>query len=403
MAWQALGAEGREARLGTYNIVPVTPSDYRRLAECRLPRFLFDYIDGGANDEATLAANTNDFRNIRLRQRVMRDVSDIDTSTILAGEKAAMPVILAPVGMAGMMARRGETLAVRAANEAGVPFTLSTVGICDLEEVKRAASKPFWFQLYMMRDRGVVQDLLARAEAAGCTTLAFTVDLAVTGLRHRDLRNGALSQSPLARAVKAWEIARHPQWLVDVALRGKPHGFGNLSDRVPDPNRLEAFTAWVASQFDSSVTWKDIEWLRGVWKGRLLIKGVLEPDDARSALAAGADGVIVSNHGGRQLDSVASSISKLPLVVDAVGDRMEIYMDGGVRGGVDVFKAVALGAKGVLIGRPWVWALAGAGQSGVSNLLAMMQQEFRIAMALSGVRSVAEIGRDAIDDAKILG
>jgi len=399
MAWQALGAEGREARLGTYNIVPVTPSDYRRLAERRLPRFLFDYIDGGANDETTLAANIAGFRDIALRQRVMRDVSDIDTSTILAGEKAAMPVILAPVGMAGMMARRGETLAVRAANEAGVPFTLSTVGICDLEEVKRAASKPFWFQLYMMRDRGVVQDLLARAEAAGCTTLAFTVDLAVTGLRHRDLRNGALSQSPLARAVKAWEIARHPQWLVDVALRGKPHGFGNLSDRVPDPNRLEAFTAWVASQFDSSVTWKDIEWLRGVWKGRLLIKGVLEPDDARSALAAGADGVIVSNHGGRQLDSVASSISKLPLVVDAVGDRMEIYMDGGVRGGVDVFKAVALGAKGVLIGRPWVWALAGAGQSGVRNLLAMIRQEFRIAMALSGVRSVAEIGRDALDAA----
>jgi L-lactate dehydrogenase (cytochrome) len=399
MAWQALGAEGREARLGTYNIVPVTPSDYRRLAERRLPRFLFDYIDGGANDETTLAANIAGFRDIALRQRVMRDVSDIDTSTILAGEKAAMPVILAPVGMAGMMARRGETLAVRAANEAGVPFTLSTVGICDLEEVKRAASKPFWFQLYMMRDRGVVQDLLARAEAASCTTLAFTVDLAVTGLRHRDLRNGALSQSPLARAVKAWEIARHPQWLVDVALRGKPHGFGNLSDRVPDPNRLEAFTAWVASQFDSSVTWKDIEWLRGVWKGRLLIKGVLERDDARSALAAGADGVIVSNHGGRQLDSVASSISKLPLVVDAVGDRMEIYMDGGVRGGVDVFKAVALGAKGVLIGRPWVWALAGAGQSGVRNLLAMMRQEFRIAMALSGVRSVAEIGRDALDAA----
>ena len=386
--------------MGTYNVVPVTPADYRRLAERRLPRFLFDYIDGGANDEMTLAANIAGFRDIVLRQRVMRDVSNIDTSTILAGEKAALPVILAPVGMAGMMARRGETLAVRAANEIGVPFTLSTVGICDLAEVKRAASKPFWFQLYMMRDRGVVQDLLARAEAAGCTTLAFTVDLAVTGLRHRDLRNGALSQSPRARAVKAWEIARHPQWLLDVAVRGKPHGFGNLSDRVPDPNRLEAFTAWVASQFDSSVTWKDIEWLRGVWKGRLLIKGVLEPDDARSALAAGADGVIVSNHGGRQLDGVASSISKLPLVVDAVGDRMEVYMDGGVRGGVDVFKAVALGAKGVLIGRPWVWALAGAGQSGVRNLLAMMQQEFRIAMALSGVRSVAEIGRDAIDDAK---
>jgi len=383
---------------GTYNVTPVTPADYRRLAEKRLPRFLFDYIDGGANAETTLAANVDGFRNIALRQRVMRDVSTIDTSTMLTGEKSAMPVILAPIGMAGMMARRGEAQAVRAANEVGLPFTLSTVGICDLAEVKRAASKPFWFQLYMMRDRGVVQELLARAESVGCTTLAFTVDLAVTGMRHRDLRNGALSSSLQARAVKAWEIGSHPQWLVDVALRGKPHGFGNLADRVPDPGRLEAFTAWVASQFDSSVTWKDIEWLRSVWKGKLLIKGVLEPDDAKSAVAAGADGVIVSNHGGRQLDSVASSVSKLPHIVDAVGDRADVFMDGGVRSGIDVFKAVALGAKGVLIGRPWVWALAARGQTGVRDMLAVMRQELRIAMALSGVNSIAEIGRDAIDD-----
>ena len=381
----------------TYNVIPVTPDDYRRLAERRLPRFLFDYIDGGANAEITLAANTAGFRDIALPQRVMRDVSNIDTSTVLSGEQAAMPVILAPVGMAGMMARRGETQAVRAANAMDVPFTLSTVGICDLTEVKNAASRPFWFQLYMMRDRGVVQDLLARAEAAGCTTLAFTVDLAVTGMRHRDLRNGALSQSLPAKAVKAWEIARHPRWLLDVAVKGKPHGFGNLSDRVPDPTRLEAFTAWVASQFDTSVTWKDIEWLRSVWKGRLLIKGVLEPDDARAAVAAGADGVIVSNHGGRQLDGVASSISKLPGVVAAVGDRAEVYMDGGVRSGVDVFKAVALGAKGVMIGRPWVWALAADGQKGVSGMLAIMRQELRVAMALSGVNRIDEIGRDAID------
>ena len=383
---------------GTYNVTPVAPTDYRKLAEKRLPRFLFDYIDGGANAEITLAANVDGFRNIALRQRVMRDVSTIDTSTILAGEKSAMPVILAPVGMAGMMARRGEAQAVRAANEVGVPFTLSTVGICDLAEVRSAASQPFWFQLYMMRDRGVVQELLARAESVGCTTLAFTVDLAVTGMRHRDLRNGALSSSLQARAVKAWEIGRHPQWLIDVALRGKPHGFGNLADRVPDPGRLEAFTAWVASQFDSSVTWKDIEWLRTVWKGKLLIKGVLEPEDAKAAVAAGADGVIVSNHGGRQLDSVASSVSKLPHILAAVGDKADVFMDGGVRSGIDVFKAVALGAKGVLIGRPWVWALAAQGQTGVRDMLAIMRQELRIAMALSGVNSIAEIGRDAIDD-----
>lgn len=382
---------------GTYNVTAVTPSDYRRLAERRLPRFLFDYIDGGANDEATLAANTDDFRAIRLRQRVMRDVSSIDTSTMLAGDKASMPVILAPVGMAGMMARRGETQAVRAANAMEIPFTLSTVGICDLAEVKRAASQPFWFQLYMMRDRGVVKELLARAEAAGCTKLAFTVDLAITGMRHRDLRNGALSNSLAAKAVKAFEIARHPHWLLDVAIGGKPHGFGNLSDQVPDPNRLEAFTAWVASQFDSSVTWKDIEWLRSVWKGKLLIKGVLEADDARAAADAGADGVIVSNHGGRQLDSVASSISKLPSVVEAVGERLDVLMDGGVRSGVDVFKALALGAKGVMIGRPWVWALAGAGEKGVRDLLAIMRQELRVAMALSGVNRIDEVRRDAID------
>ncbi len=388
--------------MATYNVVPVTPADYRRLAEKRLPRFLFDYIDGGANAEITLAANTSAFRDIVLRQRVMRDVSKIDTSTTLSGTEAAMPVILAPVGMAGMMAQRGETQAVRAANAADIPFTLSTVGICDLGEVKAAASKPFWFQLYMMRDRGVVQDLLARAEAAGCTTLAFTVDLAITGMRHRDLRNGALSSSLAARAVKTWEIARHPHWLLDVALRGRPHGFGNLSDRVPDPGRLEAFTAWVASQFDSSVTWKDIEWLRSVWKGRLLIKGVLEPDDAKAAVAAGADGVIVSNHGGRQLDGVASSLSKLPSVVAAVGDRADVYMDGGVRSGVDVFKAVALGARGVMIGRPWVWALAAAGEKGVSDMLAIMRQELRIAMALSGVNRIADIGRDAIDETPAL-
>lgn len=396
----AVCARMREERLGrTYNVIPVAPADYRRLAEQRLPRFLFDYIDGGANAEVTLAANAAGFRDIVLRQRVMRDVSTIDTSTVLSGEQAAMPVILAPVGMAGMMARRGETQAVRAANATGVPFTLSTVAVCDLAEVKNAASKPFWFQLYMMRDREVVKDLLARAEAAGCTTLAFTVDLAVTGLRHRDLRNGALSQSLRAKTVKSWEIVRHPHWLLDVALQGKPHGFGNLSDRVPDPTRLEAFTAWVASQFDTSVTWKDIEWLRSVWKDRLLIKGVLEPDDARAAVAAGADGVIVSNHGGRQLDGVASSISKLPGVVAAVGGHAEVYMDGGVRSGVDVFKAVALGARGVMIGRPWVWALAAGGEKAVSDMLAIMRQELRIAMALSGINRIDEIGRDAIDTA----
>ncbi len=382
---------------GTYNIVPVTPSDYRRLAERRLPRFLFDYVDGGANDEATLAANVADFRRIALRQNVMRDVANIDTSTTLCGETAAMPVVLAPIGMGGMLAQRGETQAVRAANGANVPFTLSTVGVCDIDEVRAAASKPFWFQLYMMRDRGVVKALLARAAAAGCTTLVFTVDLAITGMRHRDLRNGALSSSARAKAARAWEIARHPGWLLDVAIRGKPHAFGNLADQVPDPTRLEAFTAWVASQFDASVTWTDIEWLRGVWNGKLVIKGVLEPDDARAAVAAGADGLVVSNHGGRQLDSVGSSISKLPAIVDAVGAQAEVLMDGGVRSGLDVLKAVALGARGAMIGRPWAYALAGGGEAGVRGQLAVFQQELRTAMALTGVTRIDQVSKALID------
>ena len=297
----------------------------------------------------------------------MRDVTNIDTSTTLAGEKAAMPLVLAPIGMAGLMARRGETRAVRAADAAGVPFTLSTVGICRLDEVGAAASKPFWFQLYMMRDRGAVKELLERATVAGCRTLVFTVDLPVPGMRHRDVRNGMLANSLKAKLVKAWQVGRRPGWVYDVALRGKPHSFGNLADLVPDPSNFYAFKAWIDDQFDTSVTWKDIAWLRGIWKGKLLLKGILEAEDGKSAADVGADGVIVSNHGGRQLDSVASSISKLPTFSDAVGDRLEVYMDGGVRGGLDVFKAVALGARGVLIGRPWVWALAGAGEAGLKN------------------------------------
>ena len=378
-------------------LAPASVSDYREIARRRLPRVMFDYVDGGSFEETTLNANRSDLHKLTLKQKILRDVSALDTSTTLFGQKLAMPLILAPVGFAGMMARRAEAQAARAAEKAGIPYTLSTVGICPIEEVRRATAAPFWFQLYMMRDRGVVKELLARAEAAGCTKLAFTVDLAITGMRHRDLRNGALSSSFAAKAVKAFEIARHPHWLFDVAIGGKPHGFGNLSDQVPDPNRLEAFTAWVASQFDSSVTWKDIEWLRSVWKGNLIIKGVLEAEDARAAAQAGADGVIVSNHGGRQLDGVASSVSKLPEVAEAVGSRMDVFMDGGVRSGIDVFKALALGAKGVMIGRPWVWALAGAGEKGVRDLLAIMRQELRVAMALSGVNRIEDIGRDALD------
>ena len=381
----------------TLRVVPASALDYRRLAERRLPRFLFDYIDGGANDEVTLARNVADFQGIRVRQRVLMDVASIDTSTTLAGERCAMPVILAPVGMAGMMARRGEVQAVRAADAAGVPFTLSTAGVCPLAEVRAVASRNFWFQLYMVRDRGAVRALLERARATGCATLVFTVDLAALGMRHRDTRNGMTSNSLKARLARVWQIGTRPGWLYDVGLRGRPHGLGILADVVPDAARLNAVRNWLHTQFDASVTWKDIEWLRGVWPGKLILKGLQEVDDAHAAAAVGADGLIVSNHGGRQLDGVASSISKLPAVADAVGDRIEVLVDGGVRSGLDVFRAVALGARGVLIGRPWIWAVAGAGEAGLASLLATFRRELEIAMALAGVTRISAISRALVD------
>ncbi len=383
----------------TLNILPATTLDYRRLAEKRLPRFLFDYIDGGANDEITLADNVGDFQNIRVRQRVLKDVSNIDTSTLLAGEPADMPVVLAPVGMAGLYARRGEVQTVRAANAKNVPFTLSTVGICPLDEVRAAASKPFWFQLYMIRDRATVRNLLERAEGVGCTTLVFTVDLPLAGMRHRDTRNGMLDNSLRGKLGKAWQLGARPGWIYDVGVRGKPHSFGNLAHLVPDPTDLKAYRAWIDAQFDTSVTWKDIEWLRGLWKGRLILKGIQEPDDVLAAAGVGADGVVVSNHGARQLDSVNSSISKLPGIVAAVGEGMEIYVDGGVRSGLDVFKAVALGARGVMIGRPWAWALAAGGEAAIANLLATFRKELEVAMALTGVTAIGQISPDQIDPA----
>jgi L-lactate dehydrogenase (cytochrome) len=376
---------------GTHHFFPATTADYRRLAEQRLPRFLFDYVDGGANDEVTLQRNVADLQAITIRQRVLRDVAQVDTSTTLAGESVSHPVILAPVGMAGLMARRAEVQAVRAANAAGVPFTLSTLGICPLSEVRAAAKQPFWFQLYMMRDRDVVQAMLADAQAAGCSTLVFTVDLALPGLRHRDVRNGIVDQGFKGKLAKAWQVGAHPGWAFDVGLLGRPHHFGSLAKLGTVPSNLNAFRAWLDQQFDASVTWQDLAWLRERWKGRILIKGVLEPDDARAALDSGADGVIVSNHGGRQLDGVASAISALPAVVAAIGARTEVYLDGGVRSGLDVFRAVALGARGVMVGRPWVYAIAGAGQAGLEALLATWKRELEVAMALAGVCRIADL------------
>lgn len=383
--------------MGTYNVVPVTALDYRRLAERRLPRFLFDYIDGGAGDEVSMSRNVSDMEKLCLRQRVMRDVGQVDTSTTLCGQAASMPLALAPVGLSGMFRRRGEAQGATAADRAAVPFTTSTVGICPVEEVQAATSRRVWFQLYMLRDRDVVLAMLDRAARAGCETLVFTVDLAVTGKRYRDDRNGMFIGGPRGRAIKAWQLLSRPLWLYDVGIRGKPHDFGNLREVVHDARDLDAFKRFLDDQFDPTVTWKDIAWLREQWKGRIVIKGVMSAGDAQSAVDAGADGVVVSNHGGRQLEGVASTVSKLPEVVEAIGSQAEVYLDGGIRNGADVVKAVALGARAVMIGRPWVWALAARGEQGVVDLLDTFRREIHATMALMGVCSLDELNRDLIE------
>jgi L-lactate dehydrogenase (cytochrome) len=378
--------------MGTLRLAPATVEDYRRLAESRLPRQLFDYIDGGAVDERTLAANRDDFARLHLRQRVLRDVSKLDTGVDIAGRRASMPVVLAPVGLAGLMRRRGEVQAVRAAEAAGVPFCLSTVGLCSLEEVRAATTAPLWFQLYMMRDRGYVRELLQRARSVDVHTLVFTVDLAVVGSRHRDTRNGMGGGLPAgARLRSALNFAMHPRWLVDVALGGRPLVFGNLASYVASARNIQEFRSWIDSQFDPSVTWKDIEWLRREWPGMLVIKGILDPDDACAAADAGAQGIVVSNHGGRQLDSAPSSVSALPRITEAVRDRVEILMDGGVHTGQDVVKAVALGARAVMIGRAWVYPLAARGEAGVRHQLSQMQRDIAVTLALTGLTRISAV------------
>ncbi|NBC21411.1 MAG: L-lactate dehydrogenase [Alphaproteobacteria bacterium] len=383
----------------TLRLAPASHEDYRRLAEKRLPRALFDYVDGGAYGERTLRSNVADLEALKLRQQVLRDVSSIDTTARLFGRRLDMPLALAPVGLAGMMARRAETQAKRAADSAGLPFCLSTVGICSIEEVAAVSDIPFWFQLYMLRDRGPVRELLARAALAGVRTLVFTVDLSVVGARYRDIRNGLSgSLGPLKR-FRAGPVSylMHPGWLSDVAIGGRPHSFGNLTEYVPKATTPADFKDWIDSQLDPGVTWSDIEWLRDIWDGDLVIKGVLSPRDARMAVDSGADAVIVSNHGGRQLDGVASSIAMLPRVVEAVDGRAGLLMDGGVRSGQDVVKALALGAQAVLMGRPWVYAVAARGTSGVTDLLATMKGELEVTMALTGATTLAEIGPDTLD------
>jgi L-lactate dehydrogenase (cytochrome) len=371
--------------------------DYRELARRRLPPFLFEYIDGGSYAEVTLKRNVADLEAVALRQRVLSDVSSIDLSTEIFGQKLALPVGLGPIGLAGMNARRGEVQAARAAEAAGIPFCLSTVSACPLDEVAANSTQPFWFQLYMIRDRGFMRELLEKAKALGCSALVFTVDMPVPGSRYRDYHSGLAGAPGLTGALRrAWQGATHPGWAWDVGVNGRPHQLGNVAPVLGKNTGLEDFFAWMRNNFDPSVSWRDLDFIRETWSGPLIIKGILDAEDARKAAEIGANGIVVSNHGGRQLDGVPSTARALPPIADAVGDRLTVLADGGIRSGLDVVRMLALGAKGVLLGRAWVYALAGGGEAGVAHMLRLFEAEMRVAMALTGRTSIAAIDRSAL-------
>lgn len=358
---------------------------------------LFDFVDGGSYAENTLRRNVDDLGALRLRQRVLRGASTPDFSLDLFGQRLSMPLLLAPVGMAGMLACRGEVQAARAAHELGIPFCLSTVSVCSIEEVAQSVSTPPWFQLYMLRDRGWMKAMLERVAAAGSPVLVFTVDLAVPGIRYRDLRSGFSAAPSLERFFRRIVGgATHPRWMWDVLIRGRPLGFGNLSGVDNRQRNFAAFWSWIRSNFDPAATWADLEWLRSNWSGPIVLKGILEPGDALQAVRAGMDGLIVSNHGGRQLDDVASSIQALPRIVAAVEGRLPVLFDGGIRSGLDVLKALALGAQACLIGRAWAYALAAGGQAGVAHLLGIFRQELATALTLSGCSRLSDVS-DVLD------
>jgi L-lactate dehydrogenase (cytochrome) len=368
--------------------------DFRRAAQQRLPRFLFDYLEGGANRETTLGRNIRDLQEIALEQRVLRDVARIDLSTTLFGARYALPLVLGPVGIAGMCARRGEVQAAKAARTAGVPFTLSTVSICSVEEVARSSGAPLWFQLYVIRDRGFMRDMLARARAANAAALVFTVDMPVPGVRHRDAHSGMSGRSGPARRIL--QALGKPAWAWDVGLLGRPHSLGNLAAVLAGRNGLNDYMGWLAANFDPAISWSDLDWLRQAWDGPLIIKGILNPQDARSAVRLGANGLVVSNHGGRQLDGALSSARALPAIADAVGGDLTVLADSGVRSGLDVIRMLALGARGVLLGRAWAFALASGGEARVTQMLEQLTHEIRIGMALTGVRAIHDIDRSIL-------
>jgi len=364
--------------------------DLRALARRRVPKAFFDYADGGSYSESTLRANRADLEAIRLRQRVMVDVSTRSLETSILGETAAAPIILAPVGLTGMQHGDGEILAAQAAQEAGIPYTLSTMSICSIEDVAAATKKPFWFQLYVIRDRGFTKDILARAQAAKCSALVLTVDLQVLGQRHRDIKNG-MTVPPEIRLNNVIDMATKPAWALSI-LRGKRKTFGNLAGHVKGMDDVTSLAEWTNSQFDPALNWNDVAFIKSLWPGKLIIKGILDVEDARIAAGLGADALVVSNHGGRQLDGASSSIGALPKIADAVGSRIEIMMDGGIRTGADIVRALALGARSCMIGRAYAWGLGAGGKAGVARTIEILKKELDITMALTGVNRTADIG-----------
>ncbi|PBQ13363.1 alpha-hydroxy-acid oxidizing enzyme [Pseudomonas congelans] len=374
-------------------------SDYRAVAKRKLPRFLFDYIDGGAYAEHTLRANGSDLGDISLRQRVLKNVDNLSLETRLFGESLAMPIILSPVGLSGMYARRGEVQAAKAAANKRVPFCLSTVSVCSIEEVASQSKQAIWFQLYVLKDRGFMKNALERAKAAGVTTLVFTVDMPTPGARYRDAHSGM--SGPYAASRRILQAMTKPDWAVNVGLLGRPHDLGNISRYLGKATTLEDYVGWLANNFDPSISWKDLEWIREFWQGPMIIKGILDPQDARDALSFGADGIVVSNHGGRQLDGALSTARALPPIVQAVGSDLTVLVDSGIRSGLDVVRMLALGAKGVLLGRSMAYALGADGQRGVENMLDIFAREMHVAMTLTGVTSIEQIDESILVKAAV--
>lgn len=368
---------------------PLTIADLKDLAQRRVPKMFFDYADSGAWTESTYQANESDFAKIKLRQRVLVDMTNRTLETTMIGQKVAMPVALAPTGLTGMQHADGEMLAARAAEEFGVPFTLSTMSICSIEDVASVTTKPFWFQLYVMRDKDFVLNLINRAKAAKCSALVLTADLQILGQRHKDLRNG-LSAPPKFTPKHIWQMATRPFWCLDM-LQTKRRTFGNIVGHAKNVSDLSSLSSWTAEQFDPQLSWADVAWIKEQWGGPLIIKGICDVEDAKAAAETGADAIVVSNHGGRQLDGAPSSISMLEPIVNAVGHKIEVHLDGGIRSGQDVLKAVALGAKGTYIGRPFLYGLGAMGKDGVTLALSILRKEMDVTMALCGKRDINDV------------